>query len=83
MIGFIIFGYYLVNLLDPCSRPANPLIEVAGFRPEFIRTCGMHTIHLGVLQLLNGSIFTLLDEIGCWVWRELSIMWFRINFIGV
>ncbi|CAE7508782.1 unnamed protein product [Symbiodinium sp. CCMP2592] len=46
-------------------RPANPLILVPGFRPEFIRICAMHTLHLGVLQLLNGSIFTLLEDL-CW-----------------
>ena len=56
-----------VYILDPCSRPANAIMMVEGFQPQFIRTCAMHTIHLGVLQLQNGSIFTLLDDMGSWI----------------
>ena len=35
-----------------------------GFLPSYIKICAMHTLHLGVIQLLNGSIFTLVDELG-------------------
>ena len=44
--------------------PANPLLLCDGFRPDFIKPCLMHCVHLGALQLHNGSIITLLDEAG-------------------
>ena len=53
--------------------PANPLILCDGFRPDYLKTCSMHTVHLGVLQYHNGSIFTLLDELGFWAYKNMTV----------
>ena len=38
-----------------CIHHLCPLGLVAGFRPDMIKFCLMHTLHLGILQWLNGS----------------------------
>ncbi|CAE7576742.1 unnamed protein product, partial [Symbiodinium sp. KB8] len=53
-----------VDIITTQMRPANPLCKCFGFRPEFVRTCLMHTVHLGIIQLFNGSVFTMLGELG-------------------
>ena len=51
--------------LASLSRPANPIIQIIGFHTDFVKICAMHTLNLGVVQLHNGSVYTLLTELGC------------------
>ena len=55
---------FMVMPIPVIRTPANPLLLCDGFRPDFVKPCLMHCVHLGALQLHNGSIITLLDEAG-------------------
>ena len=37
------------------GRPLCPLACVAGFRPQMVRFCYMHSVHLGICQFVNAS----------------------------
>ena len=39
-----------------------PISFVYGFMPNMIKFCMMHTLHLGLLHVLNGASLTLLHE---------------------
>ena len=47
-------------------REAHPILGLPGFQIEHVKWCSMHTLNLGILQYLNGSIIDLLASLGIW-----------------
>ena len=44
-----------VEFTNQCVGHPCPLMLITGFRPQLIRFCAMHAVHLGICQWVNGS----------------------------
>jgi hypothetical protein len=51
--------------LFPVREP-HPIVGLPGFQIDHLKWCSMHTLNLGILQFLNGSIIDLLASLRTW-----------------
>ena len=66
MASFLDSSQFLIfNIQINPERFTHPLQSLPGFEVRQLRFCSMHTINLGVLQALNGSLLSLLCSHGC------------------
>ncbi len=54
--------FSVADFYTQCVKQICPLALVTGFRPERIRFCLMHSVHLGICQWLNGSVIHELND---------------------